>query len=187
MRHMRILEKCMVAWPMPDMQKQVDAVREAFSADTRKPFVLKPSFPYGSPVSTHSSPPRPNYPTTLSQTSSMDQRLDTQVQQHSYGGHPISPPISAGPGDMKTDASDVQSMVMMSGNQGSQASAMQQGLPLGGAPTWNPSRIFEYVACLPSTIPSFNSLTFFSANGIRLSVRLQPSLHLPPWPHKAVL
>ncbi|KAB5549806.1 hypothetical protein GE09DRAFT_1174621 [Coniochaeta sp. 2T2.1] len=144
-RHMRILEKCMSAWPMPDMQKQVDAVREAFSADTRKPFVLKPSFPYGSPVSTHSSPPRSTsgYPTDLVRSSSMDQRLDTQVQQHSYGGHPISPPISAGPGDMKTDASDVQSMVMMSGNQGSQAPAMQHGLPLAGAPTWNPSRIFD--------------------------------------------
>ncbi|KAH8905965.1 hypothetical protein BR93DRAFT_880166 [Coniochaeta sp. PMI_546] len=131
-RHMRILEKCMSAWPMPDMQKQVDAVREAFSADTRKPFVLKPSFPYGSPVSTHSSPPR-----------SMDQRLDTQVQQHSYGGHPISPPISAGPGDMKTDGSDVQSMVMMTGSQGSQAPALQHGLSLASAPTWNPSRIFD--------------------------------------------
>lgn len=146
-RHMRILEKCMSAWPMPDMQKQVDAVREAFSADTRKPFMLKPSFPYGSPVSTHSSPPRSNagYPANLVRTSSMDQRLDTQVQQHSYGAHPISPPISAGPGDMKTDASDVQSMVMMTGNQSSQAPAMQHGLPLAGAPTWNPSRIFEFV------------------------------------------
>ncbi|KAL2271243.1 hypothetical protein VTJ83DRAFT_614 [Remersonia thermophila] len=50
-RHMRILEKCMSAWPMPDMQKQIDSVREAFSADIRKPFELKPSFPYGSPHS----------------------------------------------------------------------------------------------------------------------------------------
>jgi hypothetical protein len=146
-RHMRILEKCMGAWPMPDMQKQVDAVREAFSADTRKPFVLKPSFPYGSPVSTHSSPPRASggFPANLARTGSLDQRLDTQVLQHSYG-HPISPPISAGPGDMnKTDASDVQSMVMMTGHPSSQASAMQQSLPLSGAPAWNPSRIFEYV------------------------------------------
>jgi hypothetical protein len=131
---------------MPDMQKQVDAVREAFSADTRKPFVLKPSFPYGSPVSTHSSPPsNVGYPANLVRTGPMDQRLDTQVQQHSYRGHPISPPTSAGPGDMKADASDVQSMVMMTGNQGGQAPAMQHGLPLAGAPTWNPSRIFEYV------------------------------------------
>ncbi|KAL2129139.1 hypothetical protein VTI74DRAFT_8174 [Chaetomium olivicolor] len=57
-RHMRILEKVMSAWPSPDMQKQIDSVREAFSADIRKPFVLKPTFPYGSPHSaTHPSPP----------------------------------------------------------------------------------------------------------------------------------
>ena len=41
-RHMRILEDTMSTWPLPDMLKQIDAVREAFSVDTRKPFVLKP-------------------------------------------------------------------------------------------------------------------------------------------------
>jgi hypothetical protein len=46
---MRILEKCSSSWPMPDMQQQIDALREVFSADMRKPFVLKPTFPYGSP------------------------------------------------------------------------------------------------------------------------------------------
>lgn len=176
---------------MPDMQKQVDAVREAFSADTRKPFVLKPSFPYGSPVSTHSTPPRSNaggYQANTVRTDSMDQRLNSQVQQHSYGGHPITPPTSAGPGDMKTDESDVQSMVMMAGSQGSQAPAMQHDLPLAGAPSWNPARIFECVA--PSSVetlhvPGTNKCA--SVNGIRLSVRLQPSLHLPPWPHRPVL
>jgi hypothetical protein len=48
-RHMKILEKCSSSWPMPDM----------FSADTRKPFVFKPTFSYGSsgaPVNT--TPPR---------------------------------------------------------------------------------------------------------------------------------
>lgn len=142
---MRILEKCMGAWPMPDMQKQVDAVREAFSADTRKAFVLKPSFPYGTPSSSHSSPPQSNFPANLARAHSLDQQLDTSVNQHSYRGHPISPPISAGPVDSKSDASAVQGMVMMTPNQGSQASAMQQNIPLTEAPAWNPSRIFEYV------------------------------------------
>lgn len=145
-RHMRLLEKCMVAWPMPDMQKQVDAVREAFSADTRKPFVLKPSFPYGSPqTSTRSTPPRPNagYPANLTRAGAIDHLLDTSVQHRSYRGHPISPPISAAPSDTKTESGGVQSLVMMTAGQGSQAPGMQQSLPLANAPAWNPSRIFE--------------------------------------------
>lgn len=190
---MRILERCMSAWPMPDMQKQVDAVREAFSADVRKPFVLRASFPYGSPMSSHSSPPRsnPGYQANVVRTGPMDQRLDAQVQQHSYGGHPITPPTSAGPGDIKTDQSDIQSMVMMPGGQGSQGPAMQHGLSLAGAPTWNPSRIFEYVAHAYPSVSRRLVVVLTNmprlVNGTRLSVRLQPSLHLPPWPHRPVL
>ncbi|TDZ20303.1 Cutinase transcription factor 1 alpha [Colletotrichum orbiculare MAFF 240422] len=116
-RHMRVLEKVMSVWPMADLQKQVDAVREAFSADTRKPFVLKPSFPYGSPQSSsHSSPPR-GYRPGMARAGSLDHQLETNLQ-HS------------------------QSLVMMA-NQGSQAPGMPQTMPLADAPTWNPSRIFE--------------------------------------------
>ncbi|KAK3330090.1 hypothetical protein B0H66DRAFT_469213 [Apodospora peruviana] len=144
-RHMRILEKCMGAWPMPDMQKQIDSVREAFSADTRKPFVLKPSFPYGSPQSTtHSSPPGPSYRPELAHSSPMNQQMNSQVQHShvSYTSHPISPPISAGPLDSKGDSPDVQ-LAMMASSHGTQGSAVQQVLPLADAPAWNPSRIFE--------------------------------------------
>lgn len=140
-RHMRILERVMAAWPMPDMQKQIDAVREAFSADTSKPFVLKQSFPYGSPRSSnHSSPPRGEAAEFRQQglirTGSFDQRLDTQV---SFSAHPITPPISAGPVDSKGDSPGVQSLVMMPPAQVTQAT----GMPLTDAPSWNPSRIFE--------------------------------------------
>jgi hypothetical protein len=46
---------------MPDMQQQIDALREVFSADMRKPFVLKPTFPYGSQGAlVNTTPPRPN-------------------------------------------------------------------------------------------------------------------------------
>ncbi|KAL2158032.1 hypothetical protein VTH06DRAFT_4842 [Thermothelomyces fergusii] len=83
-RHMRILERCMSAWPMPDMQRQIDSVREAFSADIRKPFVLKPTFPYGSPHSaTHPSPPgRP---------------LDSQMQHSQPSGVGQALPLSEAP------------------------------------------------------------------------------------------
>lgn len=132
-RHMRILEKCMSAWPMADMQKQIDSVREAFSADVRKPFVLKPTFPYGSPNSaTHPSPPgRPP--------------LDSQMPhpQVSYTtNHPLTP-VSVGPLDGKSESPVVQSLTTMASVRGPQTSGVSQALPLSEAPTWNPSRIFE--------------------------------------------
>ncbi|KAM0605999.1 hypothetical protein ACHAP1_004281 [Verticillium nonalfalfae] len=149
-RHMRVLERVMSVWPMADLQKPVDAVREAFSADTRKPFVLKPSFPYGSPHSSNQSPsPHINTgyrPSPLSQAGSLEPRLDTQNmhQQHSQVSysHPMTPPISAGPLDTRSDSPDVQSLVMMS-SQGSQAPGMPPTMPLAEAPAWNPQRIFE--------------------------------------------
>ena len=139
-RHMRILEQCMTAWPMPDMQKQIDSVREAFSADTRKPFVLKPSFPYGSPQPpTYTSTPRSNasVPLGLSRQDSFD-----QASGHlGYSTHPISPPISAGPLDHKNDSSpNAQSLAMMAAGQA--PPVMPAAMPMGDASSWNPARIF---------------------------------------------
>ncbi|ORY57169.1 uncharacterized protein BCR38DRAFT_490148 [Pseudomassariella vexata] len=143
-RHMRILEKTMGSWPIPEMVKQIDAVREAFSADTRKPFVLKPSFPYGSPSpTTQSSPPRATtFRPPMLRTGSMDQGLD-QNSQVSYTSHPITPPISAGAGDNKSDSPAVQSLVMMASGQNSQAPPMPHGMSMADPPSWNPSRIFD--------------------------------------------
>ncbi|UPK98932.1 hypothetical protein LCI18_009867 [Fusarium solani-melongenae] len=144
-RHMRVLEKVVEAWSMPELEKQINALREAFSADVRKPFVLKPTFPYGSPhPSSHSSPPRASdsYRPVIHRSGSIDQHLDTHgAQQVSYTSHPITPPISAGPMDSKSDSPAVQSLVMMS--QGTQAPGMPQSMPLTDQPGWNPSRIFE--------------------------------------------
>lgn len=148
---MRILEKCSTLWPMPDMQQQIDALREAFSADIRKPFVLKPTFPYGSP----GAPVRPSPPNTgasyrqTSSQSSIEQSLDHQHVQHAphvsytHHPHPISPPISAGDLDTKSDSPSVQSLVMMpSGQRGPQV-PMSSGVPMADTTGWNPSIIFE--------------------------------------------
>ncbi len=140
---------------MQDMQAQVDALREAFSADTRKPFVLKPSFPYGSPAApANQSPPQlaHYHQPQLSRTSSMEQQQSLEQQhaqpQVSYINHPITPPISAGGSDSKSDSPGVQSLVMMaSGQRVPQQSMPQQSManavPLVDPAAWNPSRIFE--------------------------------------------
>jgi hypothetical protein len=143
-RHMRIMEKVIEVWQMPELQKQIDAVREAFSADTRKPFVLKPSFPYGSPHPSNSSAsPRgaQSYRPAMDRRGLPQQTLDTQsAQQVSYTSHPITPPISAGPMDSKSD-SPLQSLVVMP--PGTQGSGMPSNMAIPDHPAWNPNRIFE--------------------------------------------
>jgi hypothetical protein len=155
---MRILERCTTSWPMPEMQQQIDALREAFSADTRKPFVLKSTFPYGSPEAPQQASPsrsmQYHQQPQLSRPSSMEQQsldqLHTQQPQVSYTSHPITPPISACSTDTKSDSPAVQSLVMMAtGQRLSQQQQQQQQQPLSNSipmvdpSTWNPSRIFE--------------------------------------------
>lgn len=152
-RHMQLLERCTNACPMPDMQQQIDALREAFSADTRKPFDLKPSFPYGSPTSSNqSSPPTLQYQqstTTISPTSSVDQLPRQQsMNQHApprshitYTSAPEQSPVSAVGmgGKLDGNAGAVQGLVMMAGG------GMQTSIPMSmpDPSAWNPARIFE--------------------------------------------
>lgn len=152
---MRILERCTSAWPMPDMQHQIDALREAFSADIRKPFVLKPSFPYGSPgAPVNQTPPRLNNQyRQASIQGAPQQNLPQQVS--SYTSHPISPPISAGGvTDTKSDSPALQSLVMMAtGQRGAPQAMTAAGMT---DPAWNPSKIFEYVQQPTPNLMSFS-------------------------------
>ncbi|KAJ9615056.1 hypothetical protein H2200_001130 [Cladophialophora chaetospira] len=85
-RHMRILERCVSAWPMPETEAQINALRAAFSADVNKPFDLKESFPHGTP-SEHSRP------SPVSPPSSSDrQQLPQLQQQKSFDLHPSQQP-----------------------------------------------------------------------------------------------
>ncbi|KAJ5264099.1 hypothetical protein N7505_008020 [Penicillium chrysogenum] len=105
-RHMRILETCSAAWPMPEIQAQIDSLRLAFSADMQRPFELKPSFPYGSPSEPyHPSPPMDaHYHPHLNQ-------IQSRVR---YNPLPATPPISAGAEDSKSDtSSQIQSLGMV--------------------------------------------------------------------------
>ncbi|KFY18305.1 hypothetical protein V491_04801 [Pseudogymnoascus sp. VKM F-3775] len=135
---------------MPDMQQQIDALREAFSADTRKPFDLKPSFPYGSPTSSNqSSPPTLQYNnSTLSPTSSVDhqprQSLNQHANQHhvTYTSPPEQSPVSTAGMGVKVDANApaVQGLVMMPGGH---QQGMQTTMAMADPSAWNPARIFD--------------------------------------------
>lgn len=120
---------------MPEMQASIDALREAFSADTNQPFRLRKNFPYGSPKAAlgHNEPAEPKYHPNLDPRSSHDQAAQFHYSQ------PLTPPMTAG-----LDASNSGSV-----NLGMLSNGHQQGLQLddGGFDQieWNPTRIFEYV------------------------------------------
>lgn len=137
---MRILEQCTAAWPMPEMQAQIDALREAFSADINKPFELRHTFPYGSPgAQLQPSPPieMGHYPPTLSRDASVE-----QLSRASYVTQPITPPISAGHGDAKSGSPGAPPFPIMTPGQG-QHQPMPQSISMVDTIGWNPTRIFE--------------------------------------------
>ena len=140
---MRILENCTSAWPMPEMQTQIDALREAFSADTSRPFELKSSFPFASPSSSglQPSPPLDNGGPLPALT-----RYDShnQVNQVPYHAQPITPPVSAGFEMPKDTMLPPSSMSMMTSGQQQQTS-MQTPTIANTQVEWNPAPIFKYV------------------------------------------
>ena len=139
-RHMRILETCKLACPMPDMQQQVDNLRQAFSADVTKPFELKPSFPLGSPQVPTQSSPMSNPGSYRSRIPSQQSPLE-QPGQVNYHAHPITPPISTSDHDPKADSPVAQSLVMMAAGQ--RAPQPSPSMQMQDSAQWNPQRIIE--------------------------------------------
>lgn len=124
---------------MPEMQAQIDALREAFSADVTKPFELRQTFPYGSP----GAPLQPSPPIDvdyhgqpLSRHSSIEQQAHV-----GYVNQPITPPVS-GHGEPKDDSPTAQSLPLMNPGQ-KQHRQISTSMPLVDPIGWNPTRIFE--------------------------------------------
>lgn len=136
-RHMRVLEECSSAWPMPEIQGQIEALRLAFSADVNQSFELKPTFPYGSPSEpNHSSPPLD------SQYQPQSSQVPTAVQSRlGYGVHPITPPLSTGTEESKPDPSRLQSLGMVPAHP---VSRYPMDVPLVDENSWDPTRIIKY-------------------------------------------
>jgi hypothetical protein len=122
---------------MPEMQQQVNSLRQAFSADISKPFELKASFPFGSPQVAPQTSPQASY---RSRHPSQASPLEQPGQIH-YLAHPMTPPISASDFASKADSPVAQSLVMMASGQHAPQSA--GGLQMQQPVQWNPQRIFE--------------------------------------------
>ena len=159
-RSMRILESCSSTWPVPYLQAKINALRKAFSADTSRPFELKPSFPYGSLTSSAGLQPSP--PPDDHLTHRMLRRQESLGQSHRapYNAQPITPPVSAGFDASKGNMLSYTSMPIM-------ANGPQQQLPLQTSSIGNnqvernPTPILKYVST--PVISDSNVLTFGSS------------------------
>lgn len=142
---MRILERCIAEWPMPEVEAQIDGLRSAFSADLNKPFDLKPSFPYGTPSETSRSPETTRHPEQQIAIKPEQQYYQQSLQQESFFP---TPPISAGP------VTKSQASQMFHDYEGDQMARQYNHLPPTSNPTntmapaeqWNPTPIIDQFA-----------------------------------------
>jgi hypothetical protein len=146
---MRILEECINAWPMQEMRAQIDALREAFSADKDKPFELRESFPYGTPSDSYqASPPmEPQY-------HSLQFSGPEPYSQHKAQPYPLqamTSPVSAISRDSGFDSplsQENRGTGLTSNNASHPMTSYGQGFPPQSTPTvdeaqWNPTPIFN--------------------------------------------
>ncbi|OJJ46323.1 hypothetical protein ASPZODRAFT_67523 [Penicilliopsis zonata CBS 506.65] len=146
-RHMRILEQCSAAWPMPEIQAQIDSLRLAFSADVNRPFDLKPTFPYGSPSEPyHPSPPpfEPQYPHIGQAQNDIHDHVRSSMAL-------VTPPMSICAEDSKSDPSRMQSIQLMPHNH---PSTHPSGASLVDDSNWDPTRIINQWDMAFSVSPS---------------------------------
>ena len=144
---MRILEKCMESWPSPEMQMQVNQLREAFSADVNRPFELKRGFPFKS-ASPSSGGLQPSPPLDMNIQHPILSRHESLGHQNHvpYHATPMTPPISS----TGLSFEDSKDGPFMSSSMQTMASSQQQSMPMQTTPMsigqeWNPTPIIAYV------------------------------------------
>lgn len=102
---MRVLEKCIHEWPMPEVESQILGLRAAFSADLERPFTLKPTFPYGTPSENSRSPEERRSSEPLHHAQHFQNQQYYMHQQMQHGNYFPTPPASARPGSRPQEQS----------------------------------------------------------------------------------
>ena len=154
----------MESWPSPEMQMQVNQLREAFSADVNRPFELKRGFPFESP-SPSVGGLQPSPPLDINIQHPMLSRHESLGHQGHmpYHATPMTPPVSSTGlsfEESKDGAFMSSSMPMMARSQ--QQSLPVQTTPLSIGPEWNPTPIFAYVSSIQ---PFLFMLTMLTGSG----------------------
>lgn len=167
---------------MPEMQAQINQLREAFSADVNRPFELKRGFPFESPSpSAHGLQPSP--PLDMNIQHPMLTRHESLGHQNHvpYHAAPMTPPISSA-GLSFEDSKDG----LMSGSMQMMASSQQQAMPMHTSTMsigqeWNPTPIIAYVSGAPkaSTHANANDSQWNNVFGPAAAPTSQTNLAMP--------
>ncbi len=132
---------------MPEMQIQVNQLREAFSADINRPFELKRGFPFESPSpSAAGLQPSPPLDKNIQQPTLTRHESLGHQRQMPYNTMPMTPPISS----TGLSFEDSKDGLLMPGATQMMSSSQQQAMPMQTTPMsigqeWNPTPIFAYV------------------------------------------
>lgn len=138
---MRILEQCVAAWPMPEIEAQINALRVAFSADIDKPFELKASFPYGSPLEQYQpSPPLDSQYHNLHIPPNPQYDHQRQVPRPSQT---LTPPISAGTSDSRTESPQYRPTFGPPHGQTAPPMPKHNSIPMPENVQWNPTPLID--------------------------------------------
>jgi hypothetical protein len=140
---MRILERCIDISASSETKGQIEALREAFSLDLSRPFVLNPNIPFYQPLMQME---QQQQPAVRPQPVNRNQSYSQGEAGNPYQQPPLSPPQSSSGEDGKGDSpAAVHSLVMMSTGQ----------RPMSMYDTnmeWNPQKLLEYVCPLSRLI-----------------------------------
>ena len=138
---MRVLEQCISAWPMPELEAQINALRVAFSTDINKPFELKASFPYSSP----SEPYQPSPPLD-SRYHHLQIPPNPQSDHQRQLTHPLqtlTPPISTGASESRTESPQYPTTFGQPGSQTAPSMMIHNSVPMPEDGQWNPTPIID--------------------------------------------
>lgn len=143
---MRILENCIDSSASSEVKGQIETLRQAFSLDLSRPFVLNPNFPFYPGVSAAVDPS-----ITRAYTQGESPHSTLTAGGPANYSHPLSPPHSTGDGESKGESpAAVQSLVMLAAGQGTQnPPAIVDNMG------WNPSRLFEFVPLKKMTVVGY--------------------------------
>lgn len=134
---------------MQEMKGQIDALREAFSADKDKPFQLKTSFPYSTPPASYQ--PSPPVELQYPRLQMPDHESYHQPRTQSFPLQTMTPPISAGSRDSEFDSplsQQTRGIGPTSSNPSHPLTNYPPAYPQPSIPTvdeaqWNPTPIFQ--------------------------------------------
>ena len=170
----------MSAWPQPEMEAQINALRVAFSANIKKPFELKASFPYGSPSDPYgSSPPTESPPQQIAMSTGHGQRIPQPPSSY------MTPPVSAQGTESKPE-SPHYTQYMPSDNSYAQMGPPQYQQPsfMQEQSQWNPTPIimqFNAAFAIPqSQLQPPRSHSF--SQGQMPQMQQQPQMQAPAPP-----